>query len=302
MGEALLGLLAMVLQDWRWLLRSIYAPAFICLLYPFLIPESVRWLLAKGRVSDAANVLLKAAAINKQTLSKETIECLNTMKIKTSNKNNDDMMLNVSLWSAFKQRVLLLRVINCSLSWAISTFVFYGLNIASVSIGNNKYESFIYVALIEIPALYICWLMAEKLGRVDTLSITLIASGLACLATIFIDSNSTSNLIVFLLGKFTITIAISILYIFTAELFPTPLRHSLFGVCAMFGRFGMILAPQTPLLATYMKDLPMIIFCVTAILAGVLATQLPETLGTELPHTIDDAAKMQRGRCRFINC
>lgn len=302
LGEALLGLLAMTLEDWRWILRAVYAPAFLIILYPLLIPESVRWLITQGRVSDAIIIIRKAAKVNKRIISDQTNETFNKMVENIHKSNDEEQQNNISIWDVFKHRSLIFRLINCSLSWATSTFVFYGLNIASVSIGSNKYESFIYVALIEIPALILLWIMANKLGRVSTLSSTMFASGIACLGTIFIDSSTTPGLILFLFGKFAITIALSSLYIFTAELFPTPFRHRLFGICAMFGRLGMIIAPQMPLLATYSPNLPMSIFCGTAIFAGILATQLPETLKTDLPDTIEDAINMQQGRCHIFKC
>lgn len=42
LGEAILGLAAMWLPDWRILLRVLYAPVLVFIVYPLLIPESVR--------------------------------------------------------------------------------------------------------------------------------------------------------------------------------------------------------------------------------------------------------------------
>lgn len=52
----------------------------------------------------------------------------------------------------------------------------------------------------------------------------------------------------YLLGKFGSTVAFTVCYIISSELFPTPLRHSLIGACSMFGRLGSMTAPQMPLL------------------------------------------------------
>jgi hypothetical protein len=58
------------------------------------------------------------------------------------------------------------------------------------------------------------------------------------------------QLLLFLLGKFGITISFAVVFVFTAELFPTELRHSTLACCSMLGRLGSILAPQTPLLVS----------------------------------------------------
>lgn len=52
----------------------------------------------------------------------------------------------------------------------------------------------------------------------------------------------------YLLGKFGATMAFSVCYIISSEMFPTTLRHSLMATCSMFGRIGSMVAPQMPLL------------------------------------------------------
>lgn len=99
-------------------------------------------------------------------------------------------------------------------------------------------------------------------------------------------------LALFLIGKFSITIAFCVLYVYTAELFPTNLRHSLLGICSMFGRIGLIIAPQTPLLAIYMSSLPLLMMGGCAFLSGIFVLQFPETLNKKLPDTIEEALKM----------
>jgi hypothetical protein len=58
------------------------------------------------------------------------------------------------------------------------------------------------------------------------------------------------QLLLFLLGKFGITISFAVVFVFTAELFPTELRHSTLACCSMLGRIGSVIAPQTPLLVS----------------------------------------------------
>lgn len=95
-----------------------------------------------------------------------------------------------------------------------------------------------------------------------------------------------------MLGKFAITAAFQLIYIYGSELFPTNLRHTMLGICSMFGRFGSILAPQTPLLAQYYASLPLFLMGGFALCSGLLVLRFPETLNTKLPDTIQEAVSI----------
>lgn len=58
------------------------------------------------------------------------------------------------------------------------------------------------------------------------------------------------KLFLFLCSKYSITMAFNSMYVFTAEMFPTELRMTLFGIASMFGRLGSMIAPQMSLLVT----------------------------------------------------
>lgn len=64
------------------------------------------------------------------------------------------------------------------------------------------------------------------------------------------------QLALYLTGKLAITASFTVLFVFTAELFPTNARHSMIGVCSTIGRMGSTLAPQTPLLVSNVSERP----------------------------------------------
>lgn len=62
------------------------------------------------------------------------------------------------------------------------------------------------------------------------------------------EGNEELSLAVYLIGKYCIAIVMTSVYVYTAELYPTKYRHSLFAFSSMVGRLGSITAPLTPAL------------------------------------------------------
>ena len=91
-----------------------------------------------------------------------------------------------------------------------------------------------------------------------------------------------------LAGKFGASSAFAIIYLYTAELYPTVIRNTALGVASMLARIGGILAP---LLASLSLPTPLIIMGGSALLAGIMAVFLPETLGASLPETIHEVSE-----------
>ncbi|KAL8589933.1 hypothetical protein ACOMHN_024020 [Nucella lapillus] len=65
LGTFLVCGLSYFIWDWRWLQVLSVAPFIFCLSYWWLIDESPRWLLSRGRVQEARKVLLKVMKVNK---------------------------------------------------------------------------------------------------------------------------------------------------------------------------------------------------------------------------------------------
>ncbi|KAL8581704.1 hypothetical protein ACOMHN_043122 [Nucella lapillus] len=68
----LIGILSYVLRDWRWLQAFSGVPFIPCLVYWWLLDESPRWLLTKGRVPEARKVILKVMKFNQIPVSADS--------------------------------------------------------------------------------------------------------------------------------------------------------------------------------------------------------------------------------------
>ncbi|XP_022824602.1 organic cation transporter protein-like [Spodoptera litura] len=296
--------LSWILQDWRKLLKIIYIPSCFVFTYLWILNESIRWLISKGRHEQALKVIKRAAKMNNVQISDQTLAPLQKMEEKpTEEKTEVGSEPKKSVFvQAMKSSIIRRRLLTCSFLWITCTFVYYGLSINSVSLAGNKYVNFMLVAFIEIPANFTCLLVLDKFGRKRVLIIMYILSAILCISLSFLPKDKTYlSLGFYLAGKFSITVAYSSVYIYVSEVFPTNVRQSLLATCSSTGRIGSTLAPLTPLLALYYESLPSIFFGTMTIIATMLVFTMPETINMPLPDSIEEAERLSKVKHRKTN-
>lgn len=263
LGEMLLGLVAMYVHDFRYVIRILYTPGLLILAYFWLVPESVRWLLVTGQIDRAIEILKRTAKINGKKLSEKSIEMiklrysLNTItktqpieKKENDEKTTENESIFQSLYSILKSKTLLFRFLICSYQWMACCFSYYGLSLTSTHIpGANRYISFIFVSAVEIPSMLICLPLLNRINRRKLMFFSLILAATGIILIPFIPAEqSVVVLLLFMMGKASITCAFTTLYVFTAEQWPTQLRSTIHNSCSMLGRLGAMVAPMTAIL------------------------------------------------------
>lgn len=91
-----------------------------------------------------------------------------------------------------------------------------------------------------------------------------------------------------LVGKFFLSIAFTIMLLYTSELFPTVIRNWAFGVASSSGRFGSILSTAFSKL-NYVIDvhIPMFSFGILSVVIGFSVLFLKETKDALLTESIE---------------
>ena len=96
-----------------------------------------------------------------------------------------------------------------------------------------------------------------------------------------------------LVGKFGAAASFAIVFVYTAELFPTEIRSTAVGGSSFCGRIGGIIAPQIALLDTVWQPFPLLIMGTGSLIGGILVfVFLPETLGKKLPSSMQEALNL----------
>ena len=107
-----------------------------------------------------------------------------------------------------------------------------------------------------------------------------------------------------LLGKLCVSVAFTTAYLYTTELYPTPVRTSAVGCCSMVGRVGSVISMLLGALRVVWKPLPLVIMGVVGCETGLAAFAFPETAGLPLPETMEEALTIgDRSKCGpFSRC
>ncbi|XP_038078075.1 organic cation transporter protein-like [Patiria miniata] len=296
LGYLFLATAAMYVRQWRTLSLIISLSTLIFFFPLVFIQESVSWLVSKGMIDEAEVVIRKVAKINKKTLpdvlfDKEDIR--EDMKMKESRALP-------SVIDLFKTPNMAVKTINMMFNWMVTSLIYYGLSQSTGDLGVDEYWAFFISGAVEIPALLYATVGVEWFGRKWNTAVLELIGGVACLATIFIPLGIWRT-VVSMAGKFCISATFGTIYLYTAELFPTPIRSIGLGMSSLAARIGGILSPIILLLGDYLESLPLIVFGSSAVLAGFLVLLLPETKGRKLPQTLEEGEEIGKFRCMRRN-
>ncbi|XP_033740564.1 organic cation transporter protein-like [Pecten maximus] len=281
--------LGILIKDWQYIQITCTIPTVLFILLWFVLDESPRWLLSKGRTEEAKSVLLKIARTNKVTPDGNLLQQLEHEKSTHTEK----------ISSLFKNRTLAIRTLVVFFNWFGLGMTYYGVFLHAENLGGNFYLAIFLLSVIEIPILLVNLYLLNKFGRRRVHCLTMMTGGLACICSIFpviFGGEELQPLILALavIGKMGASGAFGSIYVISGEVFPTIVRNGAVGASSSFARIGSMLAPYIAKLGTvgvgsYGKAIPLIVFGACSITAGLFALLLPETMGCRLPDTIEEA-------------
>eukprot|EP00090_Calanus_glacialis_P039501 TRINITY_DN68771_c0_g1_i1.p1 TRINITY_DN68771_c0_g1~~TRINITY_DN68771_c0_g1_i1.p1 ORF type:complete len:611 (-),score=103.55 TRINITY_DN68771_c0_g1_i1:27-1859(-) len=306
-GEMILGLEAYYIRDWKTLQIVAYLPVLALLGLYFVVPESVRWLIGAGKIEEAKKIIRDAARVNGKEVPEHLLKAADLYSAKVeANKALAASAKKATILDLFRPKKMALRSINMCFQWFSATMCYYGLSFASTSLSGDAFSNYLLSVFIEIPGCIFCILVMDCWGRRPILSFCQIFSGVACIFCGLLQGTEDPSLqflqvTLSLVGKFGASASFFVVYLYTAELFPTSIRNQAVGACSLVARFGGISALLLDLLKTYWLPAPVFIMGLVATVAGALAVLFPETLGNKLPESMEEALRIGevggRGLC-----
>ncbi|XP_045856411.1 solute carrier family 22 member 4 isoform X2 [Meles meles] len=257
------------------------------------IPESPRWLISQRRFSEAESIIQKAAKMNNIAAPRVIFDPMELQELKLPGQQK------VLILDLFRTRNIATITIMSLLLWMLTSVGYFALSLNAPNLHGDAYLNCFLSALIEVPAYITAWLLLRRLPRRYIIAGVLFLGGGVLLLIQFVpaDYNFLSIGLV-MLGKFGITSAFSMLYVFTAELYPTPVRNMAVGVTSMASRVGSIIAPYFVYLGAYNRVLPYIVMGSLTVFIGIITLFFPESFGMTLPETLEQMQKVKGFRFR----
>ncbi|GIX96736.1 solute carrier family 22 member 13 [Caerostris darwini] len=291
---AMLPWIAYALSNWRWLLCVPFLPASILLFVSWWVPESASWLMTKGQVSKAAELLHKVAEVNGKNLSSQYFYdrlVSSTLESNGTKPEKKESFVQTSL-GLVKYPNMRKKTFVLLISWLIIHLCYNGNSLQTSNLPFNTYISFSVGAFLEIPVNMFCILSLDRFGRKWPDVICLYIGGILGIISGCLSQNAEHEIFVMaMLVRITFAAGTNITFQYTAELFPTEVRGRGLSLQRMFGAIGSCLAPTVVFLAEIDRLLPMMVLGCLSLVAGSLIIILPETTGHQLPHTLEEGEK-----------
>jgi putative MFS transporter len=216
---------------WRWLFLAASFPAFLAFAARLSLPESPYFLVRRGRLDEAAEVLedITGRKVSPDELAAPE-EPRTSVRELVSKRLRSTSGLIVLVWIA----------LNIS---------YYGLFLwlPFVLQGEKQFSLNVYVllalsALSQFPGYAASIWLVERIGRKPTLALFLALGGVSALTFALADSAPVYVAALFFVGFFNLG-AWGAVYPYTSELFPTRVRSSAFGMVEGFGKGAAIGGP-----------------------------------------------------------
>ncbi|XP_036137583.1 solute carrier family 22 member 4 isoform X3 [Molossus molossus] len=252
------------------------------------IPESPRWLISQRRFREAEEIIQKAAKMNSIAVPVVMFDPMKLQELKPLKQQK------VFILDLFKTRNIATITTMSVLLWMLTSVGYFALSLNSPNLHGDAYLNCFLSALIEVPAYITAWLLLRTLPRRYIIAgVLFLGGGVLLLIQLVPTEYNFLSIGMVMLGKFGITSAFSMLYVFTAELYPTLVRNMAVGVTSMASRVGSIIAPYFVYLGAYNRVLPYMVMGSLTVLIGIITLFFPESFGMTLPETLEEMQKVK---------
>src|SRR5919198_570429 len=260
--------------SWRWLFLAASFPAFLAFAVRLSLPESPYYLARRGRLDEAASVL---EDITGQDVDADELER------PAETRSSVRELVSARLRSTSALIVLVWIALNISY-YGLFLWLPFVLQDVEKKFSLDVYVLLTLSALSQFPGYAASIWLVERIGRKPTLALFLALGGGSAPTFALAETQAVFIASPFFLGFFNLR-AWGAGYPYTAELFPTRVRSTAFGMVEGFGKGAAIGGPYLfgALIDWSGETTLSLVFVALVMVAGAAATVFGrETRGTKL--------------------
>lgn len=295
-GYVLLPITFYFVRHFRWMQLIVFFYELIFIYWIWKTPESPSWLLLNGKYQMAEKLLVDAIIMNqKGTEADVKIKMGILRKSVVIEENERKIEAKKTLIDLWRSRILFKYTISLYFIWFAMSFVSYGFTYNASDIGGSVYITLFFFGLLDIIINILMYFTVDHFKR-KTISIFLCLLGAAAIIAMipftFVEWGTPYRMVCAILGKFFLVGTWRMIYLQSAEIFPTGLRQLAMGSCSVASRFASILAPFTREINQWTHvSVSFGIYGILGLLATLLIMVLPETKNQPIPNTIREAER-----------
>ncbi|KAM7379391.1 hypothetical protein PAMP_004947 [Pampus punctatissimus] len=301
-GQLLMPGVAYLCRDWQVLQAVIICPLLLMLSYIWILPESLRWLLATQQYCRSKWIMERIAKKNRVNMELDTDNILTELQRALQKKPKRTCIVKMvgtrNLWKNI--------VVLC-----INSLTGYGIHhcfarsmmdpeAQETTMFHNFYADYYTMAGIAVASCMALCPAVGLMGRRGGLLMFMIITALASLLQLGLLNYNSSTLkknlsIAFsIIGMFSSHAVSNLSIFFCAEITPTVIRGGGLGLVLASAGFGMLTAPIMELHNQKGYFLHHIIFACCTLICIICILLLPETRYQPLPETLADGESYTR--------
>ncbi|XP_075900802.1 solute carrier family 22 member 7-like isoform X2 [Nelusetta ayraudi] len=291
LGSCILPAIAYFVNEWRMLILAVTSPLLLSVIAWRWLPESARWLSANGRAEAAHQYIMKCAEMNNRTEYMEGI----TPETLLESSQDEATDAKYTFVDIFKTPNIRWLSIWLGILWCGAQITYFGIWLNISGFGVNIYLTQFIFAAIEFPTKTGAYFFIQRIGRRPGEMGALLSTGVCLLINLFVaEEKRIIRTVVGVFGKALSEASCAIIYLYTAELYPTVVRQNGLGYTSFVAWLAVSVSPFIVLLEDVWYLLPALTYCAVAFGSGLVASLLPETLNARLPETIEDIERPRK--------
>jgi putative MFS transporter len=283
MAAGQIGTWLVPLLGWKVMFLIGGLPGLVVCALLMRLPESPRWLISRGRLQEADEVIRQAEA---SARSRGIPEAASAPPITPSAAEH-------SRWGELLSPVFRRRSLIVWTLWGCAFLITNSLNNWAPTLYNTVYGMELRPALraaslnnvAQVMVLLVCAVVIDRIGRRNWTAGVFVAGGVLLGALGLIGATNASLVVLVTIVSYgAIGSANAVLYLYTPEIYPTRMRAIDVGVATFWLRAASAVGPMLVgfVLAKGSMQLVFLMFAGISLLGGLTSLQMIETRGRRL--------------------